>query len=79
MNEDVVTNETIDKDYAIEEVRMACKHFGDLYFYFSKVLFEEFAEKINTVIINTRNFDNYYIRAVKPFFINQNTYFKVLA
>ncbi|OJT74677.1 hypothetical protein BM530_14620, partial [Clostridioides difficile] len=35
MNEDVVTNETIDKDYAIEEVRMACKHFGDLYFYFS--------------------------------------------
>lgn len=36
LNEDVVTNETIDKDYAIEEVRMACKHFGDLYFIFPK-------------------------------------------
>ena len=43
----------------------------------TKEYYEKVAEKINMVTISTQNFDNYYIRAVKPFFINQNTYFEV--
>lgn len=64
MNEDVVTNETIDKDYAIEEVRMACKHFGDLYFYFSKVLFEEFGEDKTSEILRKVLFERSEERAI---------------
>ncbi|AVK47444.1 hypothetical protein AXY43_05060 [Clostridium sp. MF28] len=36
-----MSNENIEKDYAIEQVRTACRHFADLYFYFSKVLTDE--------------------------------------
>ncbi len=40
-----MSKEQIDKEYAIEQVRLASRHFGDLYFYFAKVLVEEFGNE----------------------------------
>lgn len=37
--------ETIDKKEAVEAVRVASRHFSDLYFYFAKVLKEELGEE----------------------------------
>ncbi|MCC0635083.1 MULTISPECIES: L-2-amino-thiazoline-4-carboxylic acid hydrolase [unclassified Clostridioides] len=64
LNKDTVTNETIDKDYAIEEVRMACKHFGDLYFYFTKVLVEEFGNEKTAEILKKVLFERSEERAI---------------
>lgn len=64
MNEDVVINEIIDKDYVIEEVCMVCKYFGDLYFYFFKVLFEEFGEDKISEILRKVLFERFEERVI---------------